>query len=135
STRASLNERSALTPCLQDLHDRIEVVLARKKYGQEVHQNMGAALRARLQSLMKGNKGLALNSRRSVLFEDLFASPTVIELQNLGDDEEKAFVMALLFTLLHEYAEVRMNNLIAEDRGKLQHLTLIEEAHRLLQAT
>lgn len=135
STWASLNERSALTPCLQDLHDRIEVVLARKKYGQEVHQNMGAALRARLQSLMKGNKGLALNSRRSVLFEDLFASPTVIELQNLGDDEEKAFVMALLFTLLYEYAEVRMNNLIAEDRGKLQHLTLIEEAHRLLQAT
>ncbi len=74
---AALYERSALMPCLQDLHDQIEVVLARKKYGQEVHQNMSAALRAQLQSLMKGHKGLALNTRRSVPLEDLFASPTV----------------------------------------------------------
>jgi Helicase HerA, central domain len=133
--RAGLSERSALTPCLQELHDQIEVVMERKKYALEVRQNMGAALRARLQSLMKGNKGLALNTRRSVGFEDLFASPTVIELQNLGDDEEKAFVMALLFTLLYEYAEVRMNTFTVRDREKLHHLTLIEEAHRLLQAT
>jgi len=133
--RAGLSERSALTPCLQELHDQIEVVMERKKYALEVRQNMGAALRARLQSLMKGNKGLALNTHRSVGFEDLFASPTVIELQNLGDDEEKAFVMALLFTLLYEYAEVGMNTFTARDRQKLHHLTLIEEAHRLLQAT
>jgi DNA helicase HerA-like ATPase len=132
---ASLSERSALLPNLQDLHDRIEIVLAKKKYGQEIHQNMGAALRARLQSLMKGNKGLTLNTRRSVPLEDLFAKPTVIELQNLGDDEEKAFLMALLFTLLYEYAETRQASFSIEQRGCLQHLTLIEEAHRLLRAT
>jgi len=134
SPRATFDERSALTPCLQDLHDKIEVVLAHKKYGQEIHQNMGAALRARLRSLMIGNKGLMLNTRRSVPLENFFANPTVIELQNLGDDEEKAFVMALLLVLLYEYAEVRQRNLPTKFGGKLQHLTLVEEAHRLLQA-
>lgn len=133
--RAGLDERSALLPNLEDLHDKIEVVLARRRYGQEIHQNMGAALRARLRSLMIGNKGLMLNTRRSTALEDLFHSPAVIELQNLGDDEEKAFVMAILFVMLYEYAEIRQQDLPMSYHGKLQHLTLIEEAHRLLQAT
>lgn len=133
--RAGDDERGALTPSLEDLHDKIDVVLERKKYGQEIHRNMGAALRSRLRSLMVGNKGLALNTRRSIPLEEIFARPAVIELQNLGDDEEKAFVMALVFVLLYQYAEVRQRDLPAEDRGGLQHLTLIEEAHRLLQAT
>ncbi|GJD19170.1 hypothetical protein RIVM261_041260 [Rivularia sp. IAM M-261] len=134
SPRATFNERCALTPCLQDLYDKIDTVLTNKKYGQEIHQNMGAAIRSRLSSLMVGNKGLMLNTRRSVPLENLFANPTVIELQNLGDDEEKAFVMALLLVLLYEYAEVRQRNLPHNFSGKLQHLTLVEEAHRLLQA-
>jgi len=133
--KPTLDEQSALTPCLQDLHDKIDVVLARKKYGEEVYLNMGAALRSRLRSLMVGNKGLALNTRRSTPLDDLFAAPTVIELRNLGDDEEKAFIMALLFVLLYEYAEIRQRDLPASSRGQLQHLTLVEEAHRLLQAT
>ncbi len=133
--RSTLDERSALMPCLADLHDQIEVVLERKKYAPEIHQNMGAALRSRLRSLMVGNKGMALNTRRGLPLDDLFAGPTVIELQNLGDDEEKAFVMALVFTYLYEYAEIRQRNLPPAERGKLRHLTLIEEAHRLLKAT
>ena len=133
--RSTLDERSALMPCLADLHDQVELVLERKKYAQEIHQNMGAALRSRLRSLMVGNKGMALNTRRGLPLDDLFAGPTVIELQNLGDDEEKAFVMALLFTYLYEYAEIRQRGLPAAEQGKLRHLTLIEEAHRLLKAT
>ena len=134
--RASIDERSALTPSLEDLYDKIEVVLKERNYGQEVHQNMGAALRSRLKSLMMGNKGMVFNTRRATPLRDLFESPCIIELKNLGDDEEKAFVMALLFTFLYEYAEVRQRNIPVEQRGKrLQHLTLIEEAHRLLTAT
>jgi hypothetical protein len=132
--RSSVDDRSALTPSLQDLHDKIEVILERKNYGQQVHRDMGAALRSRLRSLMVGNKGMTLNTRRSTPLEDIFNNPSIIELQNLGDDEEKAFVMALLFILLYEYAEVRQRDVPVSSRGRLQHLTLIEEAHRLLQA-
>lgn len=132
--RPSLDDLSALTPNLQDLHDKIEVVLARKKYGQEIHQNMGAALRSRLRSLMVGNKGLALNTRRSTPLESIFSRPAVVELQDLGDDDEKSFVMALLFVLLCQYAEARQRDLPEDQRERLQHLTLVEEAHRLLEA-
>jgi DNA helicase HerA-like ATPase len=133
--RPTLDETSSLTPSLQDLHDQIEIVLARKKYGQEIHQNMGAALRSRLRSLMVGNKGLMLDTRRSTPMRDLFERPTIIELQNLGDDEEKAFVMALLFVMLYEYAERRQRDKTEEGRKGLQHITLVEEAHRLLTAS
>jgi DNA helicase HerA-like ATPase len=132
--RPSLDDLSALTPNLQDLHDKIEVVLDRKKYGQEIHQNMGAALRSRLRSLMVGNKGLALNTRRSTPLESIFSRPAVVELQDLGDDDEKSFVMALLFVLLCQYAEARQRDLPESQRERLQHLTLVEEAHRLLEA-
>ena len=131
---AGLDAESALIPTLEDVHDKIEIVLARKQYGREIHQNLGAALRSRLHSLTIGNKGLVLNTRRSLPPELLFGQPTVIEVQELADDEEKAFVMALLFILLYEYAEVRQHGLEPERRERLQHLTLIEEAHRLLQA-
>lgn len=124
--------RDALTPSLSDLHDKIDEVLERKNYGREVHQNMGAALRSRLRSLMVGAKGATLDTRRSVPLHDLFARPCVIELKNLGDDEEKSFVMALLLGLLYEYAEAHHGGHGAGER--LRHLTLIEEAHRLLAA-
>jgi DNA helicase HerA-like ATPase len=133
--RAGQDEQAALMPSLQDLHDKIEVVLERKKYGAEIAQNMGAALRSRLKSLLVGNRGMVLNTRRSTPLRLLFEAPAAFEMQNLGDDEEKAFVMALLFVLLYEYAEVRGRDMPPSRRGVLQHITLIEEAHRLLAAS
>nr|RNJ70293.1 MAG: ATP-binding protein [Leptolyngbya sp. IPPAS B-1204] len=130
----TLAQQATLMPTLQDLHDQIEVVLQRKKYAQEVHQNLGAALRSRLQGLILGSKGETLNTQRSTPAAELFGHPTVIELKHLGDDEEKAFIMALLLVLLHEYAEVRQRYQPASRLERLQHLTLVEEAHRLLAA-
>lgn len=127
------DEAAALMPCLQDLYDQIDSVLVRKGYSPMVRQDVSAVLRSRLGSLMRGNKGLMLNSRRSIDLEHLFNAPTVIELQELRDDEDKAFVMAQLFILLSEYAEVRHRTTLATQRGMLRHLTLIEEAHRLLE--
>jgi len=131
---SSLDNVSALTPTLRDLHDKIDGVLQRKGYASEIRNNMGAALRSRLGSLMVGHKGLALNTRRSTPLSAIFGRPAVVELQNLGDDDEKAFVMALLFVLLCEYAEARQRDLPENQRNRLQHLTLVEEAHRLLEA-
>jgi hypothetical protein len=125
-------ERAALWPDLRALHDKIELVLKRKGYGAEIHANLGAALRSRIASLTVGQKGVLLDTRRSIPLASLFERPCVVELQPLGDDEEKAFVMALLFVLLCEHAELRQSDLPPAHRGRLQHLTLIEEAHRLL---
>jgi hypothetical protein len=124
---------AALSPTLRDLYDQIDVVLARKSNTDERYQNTGTALRSRLRSLMVGVKGDALASARSVPAVDLFGSPCVIELKDLVDDEEKSFVMGLLLGMLYEYAESRQPDPELSAHG-LQHVTLIEEAHRLLRA-
>jgi len=54
--------------------------------------------------------------------------PTVLELESLGDDDDKAFFMGLLFIRLVEHRRVRHE---AGLENK-QHLFVIEEAHRLL---
>ena len=130
--RPTYGDVSALSPTMRDLRDQIEVVLARKAYVGEVYQNMGAALRSRLNSLMVGVKGDALASARSIPAAELFGYPCVIELKELADDEEKSFVMGLLLSMLYEYAESRQPDPELTAHG-LQHVTLIEEAHRLLR--
>ena len=129
--RPTYADVSALSPTLRDLRDQIEVVLMRKAYAREVYQNMGAALRSRLNSLLVGVKGDALASARSIPAAELFGYPCVIELKDLADEEEKSFVMALLLSMLYEYAESRRPDPELTAHG-VQHVTLIEEAHRLL---
>jgi hypothetical protein len=71
---------------------------------------------------------MMLDVQRSIPMHELLARPTVLELQDLGDDAEKAFVMGLLLTLLYEYRQVE-----AASGDGIRHLTIIEEAHRLLK--
>ena len=60
------------------------------------------------------------------LWTTLLRRPTVIELKDIQNNEEKAFVAALLLIGIAEYIEKKGNS------KQLRHLTLIEEAHRLL---
>jgi Helicase HerA, central domain len=131
--RPAFDDVSALSPTLQDLRDQIEVVLARPAYAGEAYQNMGASLRSRLNSLSTGIKGDVFGSPRSVSAAELFGHPCVIELRDLADDEEKAFAIGLLLGMLYEHAESRQPDPEMSTES-LQHITLIEEACRLLRA-
>lgn len=122
------NDYSDYLPTLEELLHKIDQVVASKRYAQELSQDLSAALRARLASLLSGSKGLMLNSRRSVPIGELLAHNTVLELKSLGDDDEKCFVMGLLLARIYEYREIHHDEIPG-----LRHLTLIEEAHRLLR--
>lgn len=115
-------------PTLTDLYKKINIVVERKGYGKQLSMDMSAALKARIRSLMVGGKGMMLNCTRSFPLEQLFNRPTVMEMKYIGDDAEKAFLMALLLINLYEYCETERNY-----TGTLQHFTIIEEAHRLLK--
>ena len=114
-------------PRLVDLYSKVDAVVASKNYDTRLRLDLTAALKARLGSLMRGGKGLMLNSQRSVSVKDLFEKPVVMELHGVGDDDEKAFIMSLIFVMLYECAKTKP---LTRD---LRHLTLIEEAHRLLR--
>lgn len=115
-------------PTLQDLYEKIDDVVGRKQYAQEQTMNYSAALKARLSSLLTGSKGLMLNTRRSTPMETLLNEQVVLELKYIGDDEEKCFMMGLIFSAIYEFRER-----YGKPGSTLQHVLLIEEAHRLLR--
>lgn len=115
-------------PTLQELFDKIEKVVAQKQYAQEQTMNIGAALKARLSSLLTGSKGLMLNTKRSTPLKSLLEGKVLLELKHIGDDDEKCFLMGLILSQIYEYRDVE-----GAGGSPLRHVILIEEAHRLLK--
>lgn len=122
---------SEYVPTLHDLYLTVDKIVDAKHYFKEQEMNIKAALKARLSSLMIGAKGSMFNTLNSVPAEELFTRPVVIELEHLGDDDEKAFLMGLLVSKLYEYRKATFQS--SDDvSGQPDHVLVIEEAHRLL---
>ncbi|WP_416981362.1 ATP-binding protein [Streptomyces sp. T028] len=122
-------DRSAAFPTLSDLVRKVEEVVPRLGYEAEVTGNIRAALRTRINSLRTGGKGRMLDVHRSLPIEHLLGRPTVLELDGMGDDDDKAFMMGLLMIRLAEHRRAQ------GDTEGLAHLLVMEEAHRLLANT
>jgi hypothetical protein len=118
-------------PTLTDLYNKVDDVVDELGYSPETTMELKSSLKTRLNSLRIGGKGLMLDTKSSVSFENLLKRPTILELETLGDDEEKAFMMGLVLTMMYEYYVAQG---FSEDKD-LSHVTVIEEAHRLLGNT
>ncbi len=114
-------------PTMKDLYEIIDPVVESFGYSERIGPDVQAALKARIGSLLIGGKGQMLNTRRSIPAEALFKRPTVIELKMVSEDSEKSFLMGMLLVFLYEYREA------GGPHDSLQHIMLIEEAHRLLK--
>lgn len=119
------NERGK-TPTLTDLYNEIEDTTRQLGYEPKLTMDIEAALKTRIRNLTLGAKGAMLNTDRSIPVEELLRYPTVLELKRIGDEEEKALLTALILIRLHEHLEA------IGPSSKLRHVTVIEEAHRLL---
>lgn len=116
-------------PTLTDLYDKVDVVVNAMGYHQEVQSNVKTALQARIYSLMIGGKGAMLNTAKSVPIAELLSRPVIMELEDIGDDETKSFVIGILLVQLYEYRK----SLMTKGAKELSHILMIEEAHRLLK--
>lgn len=121
---------AAAFPTLADLARKAAKLVDSLGYDDRVRNDLRAAILTRINGLRVGGKGAMLDCERSTPMADLLEWPTLLELQNIGDDDDKAFFMALLFMRLVEHRRAYGTP------GKgLAHLLVIEEAHRLLAAT
>ncbi len=118
---------SEIYPTMKDLFEIIDPITESFGYSERIGPDVQAALKGRIGSLLIGGKGQMLNTRRSIPPELLFGRPTVIELKMVSEDSEKSFLMGMLLVFLYEYRE----SLGPHDN--LQHIMLVEEAHRLLK--
>jgi hypothetical protein len=129
-------ESEYLFPTLLDVKDEVqEYVKSTLEYRGELSDNIRTAIVIRLESLCVGAKGLLFGTSKALDIEALLANPTVLELEALSDDDDKAFFLGLMLTFISEY---RQNNTASlnpyvENHNTLQHLLVIEEAHRLLK--
>ncbi|OHV29039.1 ATPase [Pseudofrankia sp. EUN1h] len=120
------DETALAYPTLADLTAKVKDVIPTLGYEDRIAGDMRAALVTRLEGLRAGGKGAMLDVVRSLPCEELFGQPTVLELEALGDDGDKAFLAALILIRLAEYRRAQ------GQRPSLAHLLVIEEAHRLL---
>ena len=121
-----------LFPTMQDLKDEVDEYVESMEYDKELKGNIKSAINARINSLCVGSKGYIFNSNNVPDFNELFSKNTVLELEGLGDDADKAFSMGLVIIFLNEYMQVRKE---LENTNGLKHILVIEEAHRLLKNT
>lgn len=121
-------------PTFTQLLDQVQLVVKSKGYEERITANLSAALKTRIQSLRQGWKGKLLDRPNSTPWAAIFDRPAIINLSHLGDDADKAFTMAVLLQFLYEYRQVQQETASSEERksDRLRHLTVIEEAHRLL---
>ncbi|MEU8911743.1 helicase HerA domain-containing protein [Streptomyces nigrescens] len=113
-------------PTVSDLIDKVTEVIPALGYEERIAGDMRAALLTRLESLRRGAKGAMLDVAQSLPPEELFDRPTVVELEALADEGDKAFFSGLLLIRLVEHRRAQGQS------SKLVHLLVVEEAHRLL---
>jgi len=118
-------------PTLSDLYRKVDEVVERLGYEERIKMDVRAGLQTRVGSLMLGSKGLMLDTPHSVAMAELLTRPTVLELERIGNDDEKAFIIGLLLMRLYEYRRLQSQGGAAGTQ--LQHITVFEEAHRLLK--
>jgi hypothetical protein len=119
-------------PSMYDFADELGYVANHEvQHGGEVRQNIIGATTLRLQALMNGAAGRTLGARRSIPLDDLLARPTILELRHIGDDGDKALIMALILMRIAAAQELAGRR---PEPGRPRHVILIEEAHRLLSA-
>jgi DNA helicase HerA-like ATPase len=113
-------------PTLRDLLTHYRLVFNEIGYEGEA-RNIGLAFQTRLESLLQGSRGKLLDTVHSSDFDDLLTKPVVIEMNDIQDADEKAVLAAFMLDRIRAGAKNR-----GSSGGQLRHVTVIEEAHRLL---
>ncbi|GLZ10356.1 hypothetical protein Acsp04_05910 [Actinomadura sp. NBRC 104425] len=117
-------------PTLADLQAVAEQVVDEIGYGQEITDNVRGFIRVRLSSLRLGTTGRFFEGGHPIDFDRLLARNVVLEIEDVGDDRDKAFLMGTVLVRLVEHLRLRQRH---DAAGGLRHLSVFEEAHRLLR--
>ena len=97
-------------PTLEDLYGKIETIVSEMGYDQKMRNDLIGSLQARINSLRIGAKGEILNVRESFSIEKILDSKTVIELEDIGDEEAKSFIISLLLVQIMEYRRLQSDS-------------------------
>ncbi len=118
-------------PTLSDLIRKTTEVVKTQGFDDRLKNDYIGSIRARLQGLMVGAKGFMLNTPRSINFKDLVEKNIIIELEEIKNGAEKSLIMGFILINLNEAIKQKYKEYKVQNK-EFKHITLIEEAHRLL---
>ncbi len=114
-------------PTLTELVSKTEKVVDKQGFDMRLKNDYIGSIRARLQGLLVGSKGQMLNTKRSVDFKELVDRRVILELEEVRNGSEKALIMGFVISNLMEAIRAKYI-----ENPNFEHITLVEEAHRLL---
>jgi len=114
-------------PILSDLLSTMETIVKGKHFSDRMQSDYIGSLVSRLSNLTVGNKGMLFNCSHSTDFHYIAHHNTVIEMEELKSPEDKALLMGFVISRMAEVIKGEYRN-----NKEYRHLTLVEEAHRLL---
>ena len=124
---------TAAYPVLTDLQRAAERVVAEIGYSQRITDDVLGFIRVRLASLRLGTTGRFLEGGHPIDFGKLLHKNVVLEIEDVGDDADKAFLMGTVLIRLAEHLRLTHRITAPASPTGLRHLTVVEEAHRLLR--
>lgn len=123
--------RAARYPTLDDLRTAAIDVVRTIGYGSEVSRNVRGFVDVRIAGLREGACGRFFQGGHPLDIAALLEGNVVLQLENISNDQDKAFVIGTVLIRIVEHLRVRTDSAVP---GRLRHVTVVEEAHRLLRA-
>ncbi|NJL54008.1 ATP-binding protein [bacterium] len=123
-------------PTVADFYDTLVTTANEmtKDYGREVQGNVRQGSEIRIRDLLL-NLGAVVNAEEPAAIGEILKRPTVMELGRIGSSEDTALLMAFLLMQLSEQLQSNLRLIPHHERKKQMHVTLVEEAHRLMPAS
>lgn len=123
-----LATRSHTSPTLKDLYRAIGDIVRTANYDPKVRSQVIGSLLGRLETLVRGplGAGFLAGPQAGIDWEDLLSRPTIVEFRKFAGPTERSLVFGLLIAGLASYREGH------PPPGRLSHVTVLEEAHRVL---
>lgn len=118
-------------PSLGDLQNTARDVVEHIGYGAEVTADVRGFIDVRIGSLRLGAPGRFFEGGHPLDVEAMLSKNVVFEIEAVTNDQDKAFLMGVVLIRLVEHLRVKFGN--SENPVPLRHVTVVEEAHRLLK--
>ncbi|MFW6015086.1 MAG: ATP-binding protein [bacterium] len=121
------NSYSKYWPTFDNLVEALKEVVTKQGFGKRLESDYIGSLVSRISNLTIGAKGKMLNCRESIDFFKLIKGKVILELDEIKSAEDKSLIMAFILTRLSQILKLQHKR-----DADFRHLTLVEEAHRLL---
>ena len=117
-------------PTLEQLQRAALQVIEDVGYGKELQADVRGFVDVRLRSLRIGSAGRFFEGGHPADISELLRRNVVLAIEDVANDEDKAFLMGTLIIRIVEHLRLRARR---DKAGGLRHVIVIEEAHRLLR--